>query len=82
MLAAAVYLDSTRARFVIYSPEILLTSGFSEKEPLRPTPEWNTRFFFAFSKRTQLWLYLRFEENEKIPLGRLGKKFAQLAVSI
>ena len=22
----------------------------------RPTPKWNTRFFFAFSKRTQLWL--------------------------
>ena len=56
-------------------------------------PKWNNRFFFAFSKRTQLWLpvdiessistgYLRFEGNGKIPLGRWGKKFALLAVSV
>ena len=27
-----------------------------KKEAWRPTPKWNTRFFFAFSERTQLWL--------------------------
>ena len=31
-----------------------LTTGFWGKEAWRPTPRWNTRFFFAFSKRTQL----------------------------
>ena len=34
----------------------ILTTGFWGKEAWRPTPKWNTRFFFAFSKRTQLWL--------------------------
>ena len=42
--------------------------------------------FFAFSQLTLLWLgsygYLRFEGKRKIPLGRQGKKFAQLAVSV
>ena len=33
-----------------------LTTGFWGKEAWRPTPKWNTRFFFAFSKRNQLWL--------------------------
>ena len=33
-----------------------LTTGFWGKEAWRPTPKWNTRFFFSFSKRTQLWL--------------------------
>jgi hypothetical protein len=33
-----------------------LTTGFWGKEAWRPTPKWNTRFFIAFSKRTQLWL--------------------------
>ena len=32
------------------------TTGFWGKEAWRPTSKWNTRFFFAFSKRTQLWL--------------------------
>ena len=31
-------------------------SFFLGKEAWRPPPKWNTRFFFAFSKRTQLWL--------------------------
>ena len=35
---------------------ILLTTGFWGKEAWRPPSKWNTRFFFAFSKRTQLWL--------------------------
>ena len=34
----------------------LLTTGFWGKEVWDPTPKWNTRFFFAFFKRTQLWL--------------------------
>ena len=34
----------------------LLTTGFGGKEAWRPTLKWNTRFFFAFSKKTQLWL--------------------------
>ena len=33
-----------------------LSTGFWGKEAWHPTPKWNTRFFFAFSKRTQLWL--------------------------
>ena len=36
--------------------ELALTTGFLWKEAWRPSPKWNTRFFFAFSKRTQLWL--------------------------
>ena len=40
----------------MHGERILLTTGFREKEAWRPTPKWNTRFFFAFSKRTQLWL--------------------------
>ena len=49
----------------------LFLTGFWGKEAWRPPPKWNTRFFFAFSKRTRLWLvYLRFEGNGKIPLGR------------
>ena len=39
-----------------FSPIVSLTTGFWGKEAWRPTPKWNTRFFFAFSKRTQLWL--------------------------
>ena len=35
---------------------IFLTTGFWGKEAWRPTPKWNTRFFFAFSKRNKLWL--------------------------
>ena len=34
----------------------VLTTGFWGKEAWCPTPKWNTRFFFAFSKRNQLWL--------------------------
>ena len=33
-----------------------LTTGFWGKEAWCPAPKWNTRFFFAFSKRTQIWL--------------------------
>ena len=47
----------------------VLTTGFWGKEAWGPTQKWNTRFFFAFSKRIQLG-YLRFEGNGKIPLER------------
>ena len=42
--------------FVVESYYFYLTTGFWGKEAWRPTPKWNTRFFFAFSNRTQLWL--------------------------
>ena len=34
----------------------VLTTGVWGKEAWCPSPKWNTRIFFAFSKRTQLWL--------------------------
>ena len=47
----------------------LLTTGFWGKEAWRPTPKWNTRFFFHFPKELS-YGYLRFEGNGKIPLER------------
>ena len=38
-------------------------------------------FFLHFPNELS-YGYLRFEGNGKIPLGRQGKKFAQLAVSV
>ena len=43
-------------QFFLRPGKSFLTTGFWGKEAWRPTPKWNTRFFFAFSKRTQLWL--------------------------
>ena len=50
-----------------------LTTGFWGKEAWRPTPKWNTRIFFAFSKRTRLWLpyFWRRWENS---FRKVGKK--------
>ena len=54
------------AKFYCFRLNFYLTTGFWGKEAWRPPPNWNTRFFFAFSKRTQLWLPYWFEGNGKI----------------
>ena len=46
----------------------ILTTGFWGKEAWRPPTKWNTRFFFAFSKRTQLWLvFLNWDSQQSRP---------------
>ena len=49
-------LSHHRRGFMVNCKFIALTTDFLGKEAWRPTPKWNTKFFFAFSKRTQLWL--------------------------
>ena len=49
------------------------TTGFLGKEAWRPPPKWNTRFFFVFSRRTQLWLSLVWRKWEN-SFGKVGKK--------
>ena len=52
---------------------LALTTGFWGKEAWHPTPKWNTRFFFAFSKWTQLWLPMVWRKWEN-SFGKAGKK--------
>ena len=49
-----------------------LTDHLRGKEAWRPTPKWNTRFFFAFSGRTQLWLPMVRRKWENSP-GKIKK---------
>ena len=37
--------------FPLFGEKSFLTYGLGEKEALRPTPKWNTRFYLAFSIR-------------------------------
>ena len=62
--------NSPRYRIVTVSH---LTTGFWGKEAWCPTPKWNTRFFFAFSKRTQLWLPMVWRKWENF-FGKAGKR--------
>ena len=52
-----------------------------KRHGVQPQNGIHTRFFFAFSKRTQLWLP-KIYRKWKISIGKVGKRSALLAVSV
>ena len=66
---------------IIFYMGACLTRGFWGKESWRPTQNGIQGFYLNFSKEL-CYGYLMFEGFGKIPLGRLGKRSALLAVSV
>mgnify|MGYP006864021870 CR=1 FL=1 len=60
-------------KLVLVTVRWQLTCLIFKEEAFRPTPKWNTRFFFAFSKRTQLWLPKVWRKWEN-SFGKAGKR--------